>query len=402
MITQAFDLNLIPGGVKPIVKASQYDAGSRTLAISLFNGVTAFTIPSGAQVLIQGTKKDGTGFQYECTFAGNVVTAEVAQQMTVFAGPVEVELQILSGGEVLGTGNFILQVEQAALADDTVISETDIPIIQRIPEYAAEAQGAAEEASLWNDNGGDSGQSTPGPTNNAYYWSLQAQQAAGGGVTSFNGRTGTVVPAAGDYNAEQVSYNQSTTAKQEIDSKLSKNGDSKDNTTTFTSSDNATIFNSGDLGGQSGYAWEAVAQLASAETHASLFGKMSKMFKNIRTIAKLLGTTDISAIGNGTVSGALSTLNGNINGTINSTAVYVADIATLTNTGRYYLEVRDTSDIFTSGSTYLLEVFRTTFRNSVPGYVQRISSVYPSNGRTWQRSYYAVGGWSAWIELSNQ
>ena len=146
MITQAFDLNLIPGGVKPVVKASQYDANSRTLAISLFAGVSAFPVPTGAVVMIQGTKQDSTGFQYECTAAGNVVSAEVTQQMTVFAGPVEVELKILSGGEVLGTGNFILQVEQAALADDTIISETDIPIIQRIPEYVSEAAGYAHDA----------------------------------------------------------------------------------------------------------------------------------------------------------------------------------------------------------------------------------------------------------------
>ena len=41
MITQSFELNLIPGGVKPIVKASQYDKESRTLLISLYAGSVA-------------------------------------------------------------------------------------------------------------------------------------------------------------------------------------------------------------------------------------------------------------------------------------------------------------------------------------------------------------------------
>ena len=41
-------------------------------------------------------------------------------------------------------------------------------------------------------------------TNNAKYWSEQAAAAAGGGVTSFKGRTGSVTPASGDYTAEMV------------------------------------------------------------------------------------------------------------------------------------------------------------------------------------------------------
>lgn len=38
-------------------------------------------------------------------------------------------------------------------------------------------------------------------TNNAEYWSRQAEAAAGGGVTTFNGRDGIVVPQSGDYTA---------------------------------------------------------------------------------------------------------------------------------------------------------------------------------------------------------
>ena len=41
-------------------------------------------------------------------------------------------------------------------------------------------------------------------TDNAKYWAAQAAAAAGGGVTSFNGRTGSVLPARGDYTADMV------------------------------------------------------------------------------------------------------------------------------------------------------------------------------------------------------
>lgn len=40
--------------------------------------------------------------------------------------------------------------------------------------------------------------------NNSKYWAQQAAAAAGGGVITFNGRSGTVVPANGDYTPEMV------------------------------------------------------------------------------------------------------------------------------------------------------------------------------------------------------
>lgn len=55
--------------------------------------------------------------------------------------------------------------------------------------------------------------------------------------------------------------------------------------------------------------WTDVEIMASGETHSSIFSKVSIMFKNIRYLWKLLGSTDISAIGGGTVTGAIIALN---------------------------------------------------------------------------------------------
>lgn len=86
-----------------------------------------------------------------------------------------------------------------------------------------------------------------------------------------------------------------------IDAQLAApTGDSADSTTTFTTSDTAD---------GSASSWTTVPALTSGETHKSLFAKMSQMFKNIRYLYKMLGTTDISSIGNGTVTNALSVLN---------------------------------------------------------------------------------------------
>ena len=58
-------------------------------------------------------------------------------------------------------------------------------------------------------------------TNNAKYWSEQAEAAAGGGVTSFKGRTGSVTPASGDYTAEMVG----AYSKEETDTLLQNKAD---------------------------------------------------------------------------------------------------------------------------------------------------------------------------------
>ena len=64
-------------------------------------------------------------------------------------------------------------------------------------------------------------------TNNAKYWSEQAAAAAGGGVMSFKGRTGAVVPAIGDYTAEMVG----AYSKGETDTLLQKKADTTKKTT---------------------------------------------------------------------------------------------------------------------------------------------------------------------------
>ena len=92
---------------------------------------------------------------------------------------------------------------------------------------------------------------------------------------------------------------------------LAEDGDSKDNTVTFTSAD-ATTAN----------AWTDVAVLATGEKHSSLFAKISTMFKNIRYIythfiksENILDTLEeiVANTQSGKVAGALAVkeLNGN-------------------------------------------------------------------------------------------
>lgn len=69
-------------------------------------------------------------------------------------------------------------------------------------DSATEAAAAATAATSWAVGG--TGTRAGEDTNNAKYWAEQASQAAGGGVTSFNGRSGLVIPQTGDYTAAMV------------------------------------------------------------------------------------------------------------------------------------------------------------------------------------------------------
>lgn len=138
MITQSYNLNLIPSGVPLVVHASQYDKTSRTLEFTLYKGDELFSIPSGSTVEIMGTKLDNTGYVYSCTFSGSVVSVEIQEQMTVLAGKYQAEIRIYNDGDILGSANFVFDIERAGLSDDTIISDTDLPLIEEAIEKADE------------------------------------------------------------------------------------------------------------------------------------------------------------------------------------------------------------------------------------------------------------------------
>lgn len=80
--------------------------------------------------------------------------------------------------------------EQAAAAAQTAAAD------------AATAKTAADAAQSWAVGG--TGTRPDEDLDNAKYWAGVAHAAAGGGVVTFNGRTGPVMPQAGDYTADMV------------------------------------------------------------------------------------------------------------------------------------------------------------------------------------------------------
>lgn len=177
MITQSLNTNLIPGQVKPRVNVSQYDKSSRTLSFSLYNGNQAFNISSGMTAMIEGSKPDGHGFQYNAnvTVGSNVVTATLTQQMAVVAGEVNCEIVILLGSERLATGNFVIDVEPAALNDTAIPSDSELPMLIAL---ATEQMENAEAWAAGTKNGSAVSSSDPQYHNNSKYYSQQASSSA--------------------------------------------------------------------------------------------------------------------------------------------------------------------------------------------------------------------------------
>ena len=155
MYTQAINLDVIPAGVRPVIHVSQFDNQVQALRFTLYKDNQPFTIPSGAAVLINGYKPDNTAFSYAATATSEqTATFSVTQQMTAVPGDVECELRVRTASEIIGTLNFILRVEKAPLTDDSVLSETDIPLIEQavdiaanLAEYIQQTLDAAEAAS---------------------------------------------------------------------------------------------------------------------------------------------------------------------------------------------------------------------------------------------------------------
>lgn len=105
----------------------------------------------------------------------------------------------------------------------------------------------------------------------------------------------------------------------DLTGKLDTTGDTENNTVTFESGDEADPT-----------AWKNVNVLSSKEKHSSLLKKISTMFSNVRYLYKLLGTTDISALG--TVTQALANLDGNV-GDIKGIISSLADCSAATVAG---------------------------------------------------------------------
>jgi len=109
---QTKDISLTPGGVRPIVRVSQYDT-DRTISLHLDD--TAY-----GTCEIHGTRPDGAKVTQAVTVSSvtRTISWTPSADFTEVDGDVLAEAVFTSGSDRVGTANFILRVEPAGAKED--------------------------------------------------------------------------------------------------------------------------------------------------------------------------------------------------------------------------------------------------------------------------------------------
>ena len=120
------NVDVSPGQAAPAVfHCSQGDVGSKII-LGLLNNGTAYAIPSGVTVTIEGSESNGSIFTpISATASGSDITFYLTGEMTAVAGPAICQAVLKSGSNILGTANFTLEVESSPMGADAPPVFTD-------------------------------------------------------------------------------------------------------------------------------------------------------------------------------------------------------------------------------------------------------------------------------------
>lgn len=198
MITKNVTLYLGRSPLPVYVNVSQFDT-MWAFQFSIIYAGQPWTIPSGANIILNGRKPDGNVFAFSGTVADNVATVNCDVQMTAVAGLVECELSILASGKVVGTANFTLAVEAAPKSPSDISSESTLPAYAELLEVAAGLpDNIPQYITDWLDDHPEAtttvqdGAITPVKLNGAFLDALTIQKTVSGSVASF--ADGSVLP----------------------------------------------------------------------------------------------------------------------------------------------------------------------------------------------------------------
>ena len=137
-------------------------------------------------------------------------------------------------------------------------------------------------------------------TDNAKYYMEQAKLQTGGiptKVSELENDAGYITKKVSDltnyYDKNTVDKKIDAIPKTDLANYLTKTGDGSNLTVAFEEATN-------------------LEELTTGEKLSSIFGKLKLAVKNLKSLISLIGTTDISTIGDGTITGGLSDVNGKL------------------------------------------------------------------------------------------
>lgn len=236
--------------------------------------------------IITMTTEDGTQFKADIGSMIPVLTFEDSTTIAV---------------SVTGTGKnktYSFSIKTGSVTDAMLQPNYLADIRVESANASAYAQSANAKSVLAESYAiGGTGTREGEDTDNAKYYMEQAKQQTGGIPTKVSELENDAGYIKKDVD-NLVNYYDKTTTDQklaniDLTDYLKKTGDASNTTVAFTEP--------ADL-----------AQPTTGEKLSGIIGKVSLAIKNIKTLISLIGNTDISSIGNGTVTGAISDVNGKL------------------------------------------------------------------------------------------
>ena len=155
-------------------------------------------------LLVVGDASNGyNAFAATGTVVGKLIREQAAEAINEIEAKVSEAQNSAEQANASATASKQSEQNAASSADQSATSAQASG--ESAERAAASADTAAENSTLsrsWAVGG--TGVRPGEDADNAKYWAEQANAAAGGGVSSFNGRSGFVIPQPGDYTAEMV------------------------------------------------------------------------------------------------------------------------------------------------------------------------------------------------------
>ena len=131
---ESIDLNLIPGESYPVCHASQFDNG-REIKANLFDGSSVYTLDGTETLILNVRKPDAHIISRTITNpAESYVIISTTREMTACYGNVLCELRISNGTSIIGTSNFIMEVEEDPLNGGVTTLEAYSDLQQQVED----------------------------------------------------------------------------------------------------------------------------------------------------------------------------------------------------------------------------------------------------------------------------
>lgn len=239
--------------------------------------------------IITMTTEDGTQFTADIGSMIPVLTFEDSATITV---------------SVTGTGKnktYSFSIKTGSVTDDMLQPNYLADIRVESANASAYAQSANAKSVLAESYAiGGTGTREGEDTDNAKYYMEQAKLQTGGiptKVSELENDVGYITKSVSNltnyYDKTSVDKKIDAIPKTYLTNYLTKTGDGSNLTAAF---EEATT----------------LEELTTGEKLSSIFGKLKLAVKNLKSLIGLIGTTDISTIGDGTITGGLSDVNGKL------------------------------------------------------------------------------------------